>query len=438
MQLLKNASFYKVQWLIYTLLITSFIFVFFHRFAPASFAEAVMEEFNISATALGTLAAIHFYTYTIMQVPSGILIDRMGPRVSVSIGTIVAGVGSIIFGLAPSFSIASVGPFIVGIGVSTIFVGIMKSNSYWFPENKYGMISGVTLMIGNLGAVLAAGPLAVFLKWFSWRDVFITIGLVTVLLSVIIYIIVRDTPYQYGFQPGKGYMKEKHESKSNHWFTDLKDVCANKYIWFVLLAGVGTNSTFYAFAGLWGIPLLRDSFGLSNHQASIYTTVALGAYGVTSLLIGWFSDKIGLRKPLIIGGNVLATLGWLGLTSLPWQSGWSGMLLYILVGISASQIVITFAVVKEVVPSYMNGIALAFLNAGVFLGVAILQTMFGWMMDISWNGVKIDGVVQYTFENYMYGLLFFTFISLVGVVASVFVKETNCQSITHLVKKTHN
>ncbi|SFS53662.1 MFS transporter [Marininema halotolerans] len=423
-------NFNRVRWTIFTLLTLSFILGFFHRFAPAAFAEAVRGEFHISAAALGTLASMHFYTYTAMQIPSGILIDRFGARLNVSIGAIIAGLGSILFGLAPSFAIASLGPFIVGLGVSTIFVGIMKSNSLWFRENQYGWISGITMLLGNLGSVLAAQPLAMLLEWFSWRSIFVTAGALSVVLSLLTYLFVRNSPQEAGFQPGSQYIQSQRDLPKKPWIHDLQRVIHNKNIWFTLGAGIGTNSTFYAFAGLWGIPLLRDGFHLSNNHASFYTTLALATYGLASLGIGWFSDKLGVRKPMIILGNLLSFVGWIGLALLPWTPGWSGLFLYLLVGASASQIVITFAVVKEVVSPSISGMSLAFLNAGIFLGVALLQSVFGWIMDISNAGNVIHGATQYVLHDYIGGLLLFAAISFVGILSSLTVTETHCQSLT--------
>ncbi|SDV99815.1 Sugar phosphate permease [Marininema mesophilum] len=426
---LSTFGFLRVRRTIFTLLTLSFILGFFHRFAPGAFSEAVRGEFHISAAALGTLASMHFYTYTAMQIPSGILIDRWGSRLNVSIGAVIAGLGSIVFGLAPSFAVASLGPFIVGLGVSTIFVGIMKSNSLWFQENQYGWISGITMLLGNLGSVLAAQPLAVLLQWFSWRSIFIGAGILSIALSILTNLFVRDSPQDAGFKPGNQYIQTQRVVSTKPWLLDLKTILHNKNIWFTLGAGIGTNSTFYAFAGLWGIPLLQDGFHLSNNDASLYTTLALAAYGLASLGIGWFSDRIGLRKPMIILGNLLSLVGWVGLAFLPWNPGWSGWLLYLLVGASASQIVITFAVVKEVVLPSISGMALAFLNAGIFLGVALLQSIFGWIMDISSNGNVVNGEPQYVFHDYIGGLLLFAAVSFVGVISSLYVTETHCQSL---------
>ncbi|MDR6226731.1 MFS transporter [Desmospora profundinema] len=201
-----RAGFKRVRWFVFFLLIGSFMLGFFHRFAPGAFAEEISGEFGISASALGTLAAMHFYTYTAMQIPAGIWVDRWGTRFTVSVGAVIAAVGSLWFGLSPTFAWATVGPLLVGIGVSGIFVGMMKTNSLWFSPRHYGAVSGVTMLLGNAGAVMAAGPLAWLLLWFSWRNVLVAAGILSVLLALLTYMWVRDRPEQAGFSSsGQGW-----------------------------------------------------------------------------------------------------------------------------------------------------------------------------------------------------------------------------------------
>jgi sugar phosphate permease len=154
------ARFNAMRWRICAILVLSYMLVFFHRMAPAAVASDLMQAFQTTGAALGSLAAMYYYLYTAMQIPSGILADSLGPRISVTLGSLVAGLGSILFGLAGEFSTASVGRFLVGLGVSVVFVGLMRSNAAWFSDRHYGRISGLTLLLGNLGSIMAAVPLA--------------------------------------------------------------------------------------------------------------------------------------------------------------------------------------------------------------------------------------------------------------------------------------
>ncbi len=149
-----RSRFVLVRGTIFVILILAYMLVFFHRMAPAVVSSDLMRAFGTTGAALGSLAAMYFYIYTTMQIPAGIIADTVGARASVTVGNLVAGCGSIIFGLAGSFASASLGRALVGLGVSVIFVGLMKSNSLWFSERNYGLISGLTLLLGNIGASL--------------------------------------------------------------------------------------------------------------------------------------------------------------------------------------------------------------------------------------------------------------------------------------------
>jgi sugar phosphate permease len=182
-------------------LVSCLIISFFHRFAPAAFAGTLTREFGTSAAALGTLAALNLYVYTAMQIPAGVLIDRLGNRICVSAGTLAAAAGSVVFALAPTLTVAYLGPLLMGLGASTVFVGIMKSNTLWFSPAHYGVMAGVTMLLANIGSIAAAGPSAVLLRWFDWRIVFLAVGVLALLLAVGVYLLVQDRPEDADFMP---------------------------------------------------------------------------------------------------------------------------------------------------------------------------------------------------------------------------------------------
>ncbi|MEN9849630.1 MAG: hypothetical protein RL368_2370, partial [Pseudomonadota bacterium] len=120
------AHFERTRWTIYGVLILAYMLVFFQRIAPAVVSGELMQAFNTTGAALGSLVAMYYYIYTAMQLPAGVLADTLGTRASVTVGNLIGGIGSIIFGLASDFEIAAVGRLMVGFGVSVVFVGLMK------------------------------------------------------------------------------------------------------------------------------------------------------------------------------------------------------------------------------------------------------------------------------------------------------------------------
>jgi MFS family permease len=297
---------------------------FFHRFAPAAIASDLQAAFQIHSAALGGLAATYFYVYTLMQIPTGILADTLGPRRIVAAGGVMAGVGSLLFGLADSFSLATIGRLLVGLGVSVTFIALLKLNAAWFNERHFGTLTGLTILLGNLGAVLAASPLAWALGYVSWRDMFVVVGLFSLLLAGLAWWLVRDNPAHVGL-PSLREMDGKSRIRR--------------------MTGIGTT----AFAGrrqsrhlarllrqhrrVRHLVRLRRTLGgafpdsrpwLGPHQATAHTSILLAAFAVGAFFIGTLSDRLGRRKPVVIVACGLYLVCWLPLL-LGWElrPGWS-------------------------------------------------------------------------------------------------------------------
>lgn len=426
----EQRRFLWVRATIYTILILAYMSVYFHRMAPGVVSAELMTSFQTSATALGSLAAMYYYIYTVMQIPAGVLADTLGNRASVTAGNLVAGIGSILFATAPSLEVASLGRFMVGLGVSVIFVGLMKNNTVWFRDRIYGLVSGLTILMGNLGSVLAAKPLSLLLNIWSWRDVFFALGIMSLLLALLTLLFVRNRPEQAGF-PSVRQMDglASHADRHQHWLKDLKLIIANRYIWPGFWINFGLAGSLFAFAGLWGIPLLRDSFGMSRDDASLYTTVTLLSLAVGTLVSGWISDRLGVRKPVVIISALIYLLAILAMIFIPWQPGTLAVVLFSLIGVSAGGFVITYPCTKEVAQPALSGMAISLVNTGLFLGAAIMQPLFGWMLDLGWDGQVIAGMNHYSWQNYQYAMLLMAGFGVIALLGTLRVKETHCQNI---------
>ncbi len=427
----QRQRFLRLRWGIFAILIAAYMTVYFHRMAPGVVAADLMRAFETSGAALGSLAAMYYYVYTAMQIPAGVLADTLGSRISVTLGSLLAGAGSMLFGLAETFEAAAFGRILVGLGVSVVFVGLMRSNTQWFSERRYGLISGLTLLLGNVGSILAAGPLAVLLKTMSWRDVFVVMGVLSWAIALLSALFVRSRPQDAGLPSVRETEgKPPHRERHRHWLRDLHGVFTTPAVWPNFFVMFGITGSLFAFAGLWGVPLMRDVFGLDRTGASLYTTAALAGFALGCFVMGWLSDHLGWRKPVIMGACVLSVLAWLALILLPWGPGWTGLGLYALLGLSAGGFVVGYAAAKEVVAPGVAGMAIALVNTGLFLGAAIMQPAFGWTLDLSWDGTLIDGVRRYAMADYRNGLWLSCGFAVLALAASLAVRETRCRNLT--------
>lgn len=425
-----RARFARVRRSIYAILMASYLLVFFHRMAPAVVSADLMRAFGTTGAALGSLAATYFYLYTVMQIPAGVLADTVGTRLAVTLGNVVSGLGSILFGLAATFGQAFAGRALVGLGVSVVFVGLMKSNAVWFRERDYGFIGGLTVLLGNVGAILAAGPLAGALTVWSWRAVFVALGLLALGLAALAWLGVRNRPEDLGFPSVRELDGQtRHAAREQHWWRDLLGVLATRRAWPGFWVNLGMPGGLLAFLGLWAIPFLRDAHGLERDAAALYTSVGLAGFAGGALLFGWMSDRLRRRKPPLIAGALLYGLAWLGIGYLNWTPGGAGMLWFALLGLGAGAFVLTFAGAKEVVAPAVAGMAIALVNTGAFLGAALLQPLLGRIMDSTWSGAMANGARVYGAADYRAGFGPMLAGAALAVLASLFFHETRCRNL---------
>ncbi len=152
------SGFQRRRWIIWASLMTVYVIGAFHRVAPAVIANDLMNTFRMSGTALGALSSSYFYIYAIMQIPSGILADTVGPRKTVALSALVMGAGTVLFALAPSLAYCFAGRFLIGLGVSVVMVNAMKVCVEWYRPAEMGRMNGLVTTVSALGGLLAATP----------------------------------------------------------------------------------------------------------------------------------------------------------------------------------------------------------------------------------------------------------------------------------------
>ena len=122
--------------------------------------------------------------------------------------------------------------------------------------------------------------------------------------------------------------------------------------------------------------------------SSAITSTLLICYAAGAILLGILSDRIGLRKPVIVCGAVIALLAWIPILFFPGIPLWLLISLVILVGLANGSVTLGFAFVKESVPSRFAGTVSGIYNMGSILGAMILQPAIGWLLDLYWRGAS--------------------------------------------------
>jgi sugar phosphate permease len=375
-----GARFLRARRTVFAIALASFVLSFFHRTAPAAISGELTRAFAINSAVLGTLAATYFYVYTVLQIPVGVLADTMGPRRILTVGSLLAGAGSAAFALAPTWEVAAAGRTLVGIGVSVAFIAILKVSAVWFPANRFATLNGVTMLAGNLGAVVAGAPLAFVVTLASWRAVFSGLALLSIALGIATWLAVRDRPEQLGYAPVHATARAD-EDRSAHWLEALARVLANPATWPGFFVNVGIGGSFLAFAGLWAVPYLVDTYAMSRVVAAQHASLLLLGVALGGLLIGVVSDRLQNRRGVMRIYAFAYALTWLPwLVRVQWPLG-ATLAWFLLMGLLIPGFTLSWTIAKEVNRAEHSGIATAVVNVGIFLGTGILQPLVGWLLD---------------------------------------------------------
>jgi sugar phosphate permease len=408
--------FLRTRRIVFGIVLASFVLSFFHRTAPAAIAAELTRAFAINSAVLGTLAATYFYVYTVLQIPVGVLADTLGPRLILSVGSLIAAAGSLLFALAPAWELAAVGRTLVGIGVAVAFIAILKVSAVWFPANRFATLNGVTMFAGNLGAVIAGAPLAFVVTQTSWRAVFAGLAILSAALGIATWLLVRDRPEQLGFAPMNPVAATGAGVAKVSWTEALARVLANSATWPGFFVNLGIGGSYLAFAGLWAVPYLEQVHGLPRVVAAQHTSVLLLGVAFGSVLVGLVSDRLGSRRGVMRLYALLYALSWL-----PWLAGvrWplpATLAWFLLMGVLIPGFTLSWAVAKEVNRPEHSGIATSVVNVGIFLGTGILQPLVGFLLDRGRAAGDAAG-------SWNHAILLLAGAALLGAAMTLFVRE---------------
>ncbi len=375
----QDERFLQARRVVFVIVLAGYVLSFFHRTAPAAIAGELTHAFAINAATLGMVAATYFFVYTLLQIPVGVLADTLGPRRILTFGSLIAGLGSIAFALAPSWEVVAAGRTLVGIGVAVAFIGILKISAVWFPANRFATLNGITLFAGNLGAVIAGAPLAWLVTQTSWRNVFLGLAALSLALAAATWWKVRDRPQDLGFAPVN--VAPAPSVAGAHLSAALRQVLANPATWPGFFVNVGTGGSYLAFAGLWAVPYLVEVHGMSPVTAAQHGSLILLGVAFGALAIGMLSDRLGSRRGLMRACTLLFALSWL-----PWllDVRWplpATLVWFLLMGLLIPGFTLSWAVAKEVNRPEHSGMATSVVNVGTFLGTGILQPWVGHLLD---------------------------------------------------------
>ena len=387
--------------------------------SPSVMLDDLAITFQTSAEQLGSLAAYYYYAYALMQIPVGILMDRFGPRILLTVASLLCCLGCVIFGLAPTLLIAQIGRFVMGIGGSFAVVGCLKLASLWFPTNRFALLTGIMVSVGMMGGVFGQAPVAKLVMTFGWRDTTLMGAAMGAILSVIICFVISNHPFKANkihmpistFPFGKGL-----------WL-----VMKNPQVWIAsLYAGLMFVPT-TGFGQLWGVPYFVERYQIEKDAAGMMVSMIFFGWAIGGPAFGWISDRILRRKGPMAVSAIASLFIMLMILNVPVAAFQMNILMFLL-GAFSSGFIVAFSVVREISAPILTGTAIGFINTLNNLSGALAQPIIGRLLDKQWDGkLSANGDPIYSQAMYNDAFLFLPVCLLIALIVLPFVRETYCK-----------
>jgi len=361
-------------WLVYTAAVLVYILSVFHRSSLGVAGLLATERFDIAATQLSVFTMVQLLVYAAMQIPVGALLDRFGPRNLLLSGITILTLAQLGFAFADTFALGVVARVFVGMGDSMVFVPLLRLVSLWFPPLRIPMVSQLTGLLGQIGALTAASPLVYALHRWGWTPSYATAAGLGVLLAVLVLSVVRDSPH-----PDHELDQIKLRALARVVRAAWRTPGTRLGLWSHFSAQFGAT----VFALLWGYPFLVAGQGLSPNAAGNLLMLMTVTTVVSSPLIGSFVTKYPFSRSTLILGIVGAimtvwavVLLWPGRAPLPLL-----VLLVVVTAVGGPGSLVGFDLARTFNPPTRLGSATGIVNVGGFLASLSTVTLIGIILD---------------------------------------------------------
>ena len=415
-----------LSWSVWGVAAIYYLAAFYLRSSPAVMTTELMRDFGINASQLGNFSAVYFYAYIAMQIPTGVLVDSWGARRLLIGGAIAAAIGTCLFGATSSYSVASIGRLIVGAATAVGWVVTLKLATHWFPRERFALLSGLGLMMGNVGALVAQVPLRVLVEQFGWRAVAFGSAGVVLAVGAAAWAFVTNDPLERGFRSHAPTELQRTHLTIRQLLRDFPTIFTYRNTWLIFLAQGGFVGAMLSFTGLWGPTYLRQRFALTPTEAAAVCSIMIVCWAVASPIAGYLSDKMGRRKPIYLGGALISAAGWSMLFFAPLPLA-AFTLVAAITSFACGAVVLGFAFAKESVPVQLLGTISGAINVGNMLGPTILQPAIGRVLDQRWAGAMNNGVRIYSVDAFQAGFAMIVAWSVLTCLLVACTRETRCR-----------
>jgi predicted MFS family arabinose efflux permease len=324
-------------WRMWALAAAFYLVAIFHRMSLGVASLDASARFGVSTSAIAVLSTVQLGLYLAMQIPAGLLADRLGPRRSLALGLVTIGAGELVFAFSPTFGVAIAGRALVGAGDACMFLNVLRVAAQWLPRRRYALAAALTGVCGSIGQLVGTAPLSAALGDLGWTPTFAGSGVLTAVLAMLAVRRLEDRPGEAPAAPAPVLPM-------------LRRLWRAPAIRHGLWVHFALNSPFVTLTGLWAFPYLVQGQGLAPGMAAGLLAFTVIVFGAAAPALAQIAARTPERRGAVASSVALATAAALAVV-LGWPGGHPPVGLVVLAlglaGVSGAASMLAFDLARE-------------------------------------------------------------------------------------------
>ncbi|BAL91819.1 putative MFS transporter [Actinoplanes missouriensis 431] len=367
-------------WAVWSAGLAAYVIAVLHRTSLGVAGLDAQHRFDIGASALATFAVLQLLVYAGLQIPVGMLLDRFGSLRLVLSGALLMAAGQSLMAFTDDMTGAVVARVLVGAGDAMTFISVLRLVPHWFPARRVPVLTQVTGIVGQIGQLLSAVPLAALLAGPGWTTAFVGAAGAGVFVALVAFAALHDTP-ERRMNSGSAVTWQRLSS-------DLSSAWRHPGTRLGLWTHFTTQFTGTVFALMWGVPFLIAGEGLSRSAASSLLILFVLTGMASGPVLGMLTQRYPLRRSLLVLGVVAANMGaWALVIAWPGQAPMPLLvLLVVALGLGGPGSMIGFDYARTFNPPSRLGTATGVVNVGGFVASLLTILLIGLILDARTGG----------------------------------------------------
>lgn len=413
-----------IGWCIWSIAAVFYGLDYFQHTAPSVLIKPIATDMRVGIEDIAYIMSIYFPIYAISQVPAGILLDKFGSKIMLSISCLIMSLGILLFVYNPSLYTMFVGRVLIAIGSAVAFIGTLKVASDVLPEKFFPIAVGLTNTIGVLGGIFGQVLLVYLVEIYSWQSALAAIAYFGILWSIVLVVFLK---YSSNISPNNSI---SNESKYLNFSHSLR-LLLNKKLWLLAIyAGLMVGIVVNSFSELYDVLFLQQAYHLSDHIAAHISVMLFIGIAVGGPSHGFIASLFGEKRVWMFICNIVTILAFSSIIIFPRLISADFLyVMFFIIGFCVSSMLLAFSVVEEIFPIQIKATALAIVNMVIGLCGAVFQYLISYI-SVYLNGGPLQTnldikVFDKAFVYLIVPLLFSTIIIFILVLDKFRAREIN-------------